>query len=254
MFVLFLSIAFVMLFGLPSLQKFFANNTIIIETTKEYGEEDQPAITFCSFQNAFGWKETGNLSQSNTVFQTICNSSSNAEEAYECINKSTFSLSESLLNTVDSNFNVLNESHWSKDITFFFAGKCQTLNSSEVILQTFYDHPFILDFEPNVVRYVWIHDPNFFNLGPNPEMFPRVLIMIERHYGRQTKYLKVILWVKMNLPHKPCEDSPSYSLTHCIRESVSKKVGCRPVWDRWSEKKRKICTEIGELKQILIFI
>ena len=68
-------------------------------------------------------------------------------------------------------------------------------------------------------------------------------------YGRQTKYLKVIQWLKMNLPHKPCEDSPSYSLTRCLRESVSKKVGCRPVWDRWSDKKRKICTEMEELTQ-----
>ena len=118
-FVLFLTIAFFMLFGLPSLQKFFAKNTIVIETGKEYGEEDQPAITFCSFKNACGWKEAVNLSQSDNVFQTICNYSKDAEEAYECINKSNFGWSESLLETVDSNFNVLNETNWNEDLLWW---------------------------------------------------------------------------------------------------------------------------------------
>jgi hypothetical protein len=62
-------------------------------------------------------------------------------------------------------------------------------------------------------------------------------------------YIRVISHVKMNLPHSPCEDSPSYSLTGYIRNSFSQKIGCRPDWDRWSDQERQVCTDVEQLKK-----
>ena len=63
-------------------------------------------------------------------------------------------------------------------------------------------------------------------------------------------YIQTIEHVKMNLLDKPCEDSPTHSLTDCITSSISHKVGCRPVWDRMSNTTEPICTEMEQLLKI----
>ena len=69
-------------------------------------------------------------------------------------------------------------------------------------------------------------------------------------FGTQVMYIQTTEHVKMNLPDKPCEDSPTYSLTSCISSSISHKVGCRPQWDRMSNNTEPICTEMEQLEKI----
>ena len=60
-------------------------------------------------------------------------------------------------------------------------------------------------------------------------------------------FIDTIEHVKMNLPATPCQETESYSLTRCIRDRISKKIGCRPEWDGWSDLGRTLCTRIEQL-------
>ena len=54
---------------------------------------------------------------------------------------------------------------------------------------------------------------------------------------------------RLNLDRRPCEEDPSYSFTVCIKEKLSKKIGCRLPWDKLSQQERSICTSEEEFNQ-----
>ena len=54
---------------------------------------------------------------------------------------------------------------------------------------------------------------------------------------------------KLNLEKRPCEEDPSYNFTVCIKENLSKKVGCRLPWDKWSQQDRSVCKEEKQFQQ-----
>ena len=154
-FIFVLLILFFVLFGLESIVKFQAKQTIVIESTEEYDEQDRPAITLCATTNGYtGWRN-GKFKEK--VLQSICNKSTNAEEALKCINDGTFDFSEMVTITVDGDKNVINETSWDLDLNSH-AGKCQTLNTSVVNIGTDMNHPLTITY-PNisVVQYTLVH-------------------------------------------------------------------------------------------------
>ena len=123
----------------------------------------------------------------------------------------------------------------------------------ECIISGFESHStlaFIMNFEPSFSYYPFIHDPNMFVNSANPESMPRILIPMSANYGQKMFYIKAILHVKMNLQRSPCEEVTSYSLTSCLRNKISQKIGCRPEWDRWSDYELEICTNMEQLKML----
>ena len=53
-----------------------------MESTKNYEETDHPAITVCVNNGGTGWRENEIEFSFENGFQTICNSSTNAAEAF----------------------------------------------------------------------------------------------------------------------------------------------------------------------------
>ena len=51
----------------------------------------------------------------------------------------------------------------------------------------------------------------------------------------------------MDKPNQPCESSESYSFTACIKNSISRRIGCRLEWDIWSSKDIPFCTKVDQL-------
>ena len=51
----------------------------------------------------------------------------------------------------------------------------------------------------------------------------------------------------MNKPEQPCESSESYSFTACIKNSISRMIGCRLEWDSWSTGDIPVCTAVEQL-------
>ena len=50
-----LMILFFLLFGAPSIEKYQAKQTIVVESHKDYDETDHPAITVCGTNGVSGW-------------------------------------------------------------------------------------------------------------------------------------------------------------------------------------------------------
>ena len=55
---------------------------------------------------------------------------------------------------------------------------------------------------------------------------------------------------KLDLPNQPCENSPSYSFTACIKNSISRVVGCRMEWDTWSDPAWPVCQRVDQIKMV----
>ena len=150
--------------------------------------------------------------------------------------------------TIDGNNNIVDESDWVLDISSINYGKCFTLNPSVVDIGTEMTRPLTIIYaERNASQYSFIHDPDFYILGPNPRTMPRIFTMQTPSYGTKMMYIDTVEHVKMNLPATPCQEAESYSLTRCIRDGISKKIGCRPEWDGWSDPGRTLCTRIEQL-------
>ena len=66
-------------------------------------------------------------------------------------------------------------------------------------------------------------------------------------YGVKQEFLETVQHVKMNLPASPCQESASYSFTRCVRNAISRTVGCRTERDYWSIQSRRICRDVGKL-------
>ena len=248
-FIALLLIIFFLLFGLDSIKKFREKKTIIVEGTRDYVEADQPGITVCaSVTGKTGWRD---YEIEEKVFETVCGSSTNAEEASVCINKGTFNFSEIILQTTEANKLKLNESHWALDLNLI-NGKCFTLNASAANIGTDTKQSLAIEYpeKDRVYQYTIVHDPNFLFIGPNPETMPRILTIQNPSHGTKIIYMRTIEHRKLNVPHSPCEDSVSYSLTACMRNTIAKRIGCRPEWDMWSDSERQVCTEMDQLVKL----
>ena len=191
-FIIFLLIVFFIVFGWDSLKKYKDKHTIVLESWRDYDLSDQPAITVCATANGdTGWRDPYITER---VFETICGSESNAEEASKCVEKNTFNFSEMIVNVHDTDKNSIDQTNWHLYQNLFF-GKCFVLNSSVAQPGSDWHHPLSIQY-PNtkdILQYTLVHDPNFFILGPNPETIPRLLQVMDPSYGTKGR-IPIMNW------------------------------------------------------------
>ena len=53
----------------------------------------------------------------------------------------------------------------------------------------------------------------------------------------------------MSKPEQPCESSESYSFTACVKNSISRRIGCRLEWDSWSSRDIQLCSTVKQLEE-----
>ena len=63
-------------------------------------------------------------------------------------------------------------------------------------------------------------------------------------------YLKTTYHHMMDKPGQPCESSESFSFTACIKNIISRKIGCRLECDSWSSRDIPLCTTVEQLERI----
>ena len=187
-FACFLFFIFFILFGAPSIQKFLAKQTIAVKSSKIFEETDNPALTVCSGQ---GWKDREvDPGTTGTGFKGACGSSSDAEEALNCIKNKSFSLFDNMvISAVDGENQTLNGDHWLENLGWISNGKCQTLNVSRLKIGSDLFHPLIITFNTSVDTYTMIHDPHFFIMGPNPQSMPRIMTIQNENFGTKIMYI-----------------------------------------------------------------
>ena len=234
-------------FGIESIRKFLAKQKFVVESSREYTDSDHPAITVCASNGLHGWRDGTILKH---PFEKLCSEATNAQEAYQCINENTFDLSDILSGAVDGNSEEIKESDWKVGIFRLNRGKCFTLNPASADIGTEIKHHLKIKYtDDNITQYTLIHDPEFYIPGPNPSTMPSVFSIQTPSYGTKTFYIDTIQHVKMNLPTSPCQESGQYSLTKCVAEALSKKIGCKPEWESSGEESMKICTDVNQLIQ-----
>ena len=113
--------------------------------------------------------------------------------------------------------------YWS-DVTVSRKGKCHTFYSPVDLVGSEWLFQFTGDADVNKIRLT-IHDPDYFLITESPSTVQQKNLMIDQ--GFYAMYLDFTHKIELSQEEQPCESSESYSFTICVRNSVSKKVGCR---------------------------
>ena len=242
-----LLVVFIKFFGHPSYVKYRRNETLISASKVTYNWKIPPAITISTWRKYFekGWEKDvyyHNLKENCAPFE-------NYNKLVNCINEQTFDFSKILkgaINGDDSRSNITNTSFWREDFNNFNLGKQVTLNNSYEVGTD--SRKLEIYFEKGRNYTVLVHDPNFFLYTVNPDTIPQVRISIDDSKSHYV-YIKAIYHVLLDKLENPCQVSRSYSFTACIKNSLSRRIGCRLPWDSWSSPDIPECHNMDQLLQ-----
>ena len=53
---------------------------------------------------------------------------------------------------------------------------------------------------------------------------------------------------ELNVPNDPCNEDPDYNFNACVKESFSRRVGCRTKWDDIGLTDRPPCTKMSQFR------
>ena len=81
----------------------------------------------------------------------------------------------------------------------------------------------------------------------NPGTIPQIHLNMDDKQS-QFIYFTTTYHKMMDKPAKRCESSETYSFTACVKNSISRRVGCRMQWDVWSSRDIPVCTRVEQLK------
>ena len=97
-----------------------------------------------------------------------------------------------LVNTIDGNSQTLKESDWIEDISLMYVGRTQTLAPPSVYIGSDLDHSLQMTFPDDLQINPHVHDPNFFELGPNPLTMPKISTTVDSKFGQKLFYIKLV--------------------------------------------------------------
>ena len=178
-----------------------------------------------------------------------CDTSLDFNTVQNCINEKTFKFSEVLENARsgdETERNITNTTLWSEDLSNFDLGKAYTLNNSfEIGIDS---RQLRIDLKKGQNYTIFIHDPKYFMFTENPNTIPQIRVIIDDSKSKFF-YINAIYHQFLNKPDHPCESSESYSFTACIKNSLSRRIGCRLPWDEWTSKIIPVCGNVDQLLQ-----
>ena len=215
-------------FGVPSWQRFQDKKVVVVTSQDDQHGLPAPAVTVCGrnpkTDNYFPISKPLSMYMNNSSLNRvdICQGKE-GEDIVKCVENETFNLNQ-ILSTKG------NDNKWLADFGAF--GMCFTLKIS-------------LDMTPNSMSMInllfrnhtsfalFVHDPKLFVQNLNSQM-PFKYKSYEGFQNVELQELVIIQHQNLNLPMKPCNPDPSYSLTACIKQSVSNEIGCSLHWDLWT--------------------
>jgi hypothetical protein len=255
-------VIFFLYFGLPSIQRFQAREVMVMTSKIATGGSPAPAITFMprNRQTTFGWKSAYENATFPHYIQPICGNRKSGRTSIEgCINKNTYNQTEVfkdvLLGYTTRTSLLKRKDIWTHDFTVSYYGRAYTLNIEQNIgpddskYQVFVAVGYDIDYR------IIIHDPLYFALNINPAAFPSITMIIRPNETRNFYYRLALTEVEeVNIPSDPCNPDRDYNFQACIKESLSRQVGCRTKWDRWSRLDLPLCTTMEQYRYIRLNI
>ena len=246
-----LFLLFMVLFGIPTVQKFQRQETIFISSRKLTNGIEAPAVTILALNNdtGYGWNsKTNTTSSASSRFKHsfLLDHCKEINQTFDtCVLKDTFKLTEILTSaTFGGNAfskKSLNISSWTMGVANTDNGRHYTWNPQRIISPVVADVIFI-SAQRKFKFSIYVHDINFFTLSANPLGPPRAYWEFNGNL-KPSHYQELVLikHQRLNLPHKPCMEDKTYTFTPCVKKSLAKKVGCNRPWDQKSQPDLPIC-------------
>ena len=229
---------FLHLFGKPALERYLDKKVVVVTSRRETGGTEAPAITLVvrNRNTATAWKKE--ILMDNYFVDYFCSEPGQNQSIFYCIDKNTYNLSEisqsvnlGLPGRVGGFSNEVKYS-WIEDFSYSFMGRTYTLNITTKLNYSSLDEGLLrIELERDLDYYIFVHDLNFFYATSNPEAeAPSVRKIFN---GTEKSYYFPIALTEveeLDVPHDHCNTDPNYNFGTCVKDSFSRKVGCRTKW------------------------
>ena len=242
-------------FGMPALKRFNEKKVIIVRSVRESDGTPIPAITIAvkGKESGNGWKRQGTQLH---ITKEHCKNAKSVGDLNKCVEGLTYDLSETSsgvtigIGIKDFDWKI-KEPKWTEDYLHNYAGRIYTLEhplqlNPSIVTSAFLRIELKTGHNGRHTYDLYIHDPKNFYLTENPEPgFPYVRKEVDPTDLPYYYNLALTEVEELNVPHDPCNEDPNFNYKQCIKEYLSKIVGCRTKWDNTSYP---LCQNIGDFR------
>ena len=247
---LFLFAVFLHMYGLGALDRLNKKSTIVIKTRRDTDGIQAPSFTISvrSHVTKMGWKEM--RWNGNDTLVHLCKDFPTVEQ---CLDSQTFNRSEiikgALIGFETKSSLMEEEGAWQPDFTHVWHGRTYTLHPKMRIGPEYQKDQLIILLDNGYIYDIFIHEKKFFILNDNQYTLPSIYVKLVPNNSNKVKIyyeISATQHLEMNVPDDPCEEEDQYNFRVCVKESLARRVGCRPSWDVWTDQTTRNCTEIDE--------
>ena len=241
---------FLHIFGLPSLRRYQNKEVLVVTSVRDTNGLEAPAITVIVTRNETltGWKSN----RVKSSVETFCRNFLRQNQTIAtCIEEQTYNLSEISQKVqlgIGRRSRPANAS-WTEDFTHSYTGRQYTLKITKRLHVGKLNDLVRISFQPNLVYSLFFHDEKYFYISKIPVNGPpSVQKIVDPHM--LPYYYQIVLTEanELNVPNDPCNEDPDYNFNACVKESFSKRVGCRTKWDDIGLTDRPPCTKMSQFR------
>ena len=242
---------FLQFFGLPSIHRFMDKRMLSVTSKKDTGGLAAPVVTTAprNPRTKRGW--SGNTTSYPKVVEDVCGHQQ--EHIEDCIRNETFSnldaFKDVILGFTEKKSLLDQEGLWKEDFTTSWYGRTYTLDIQRKIGPDDKLDQFFIVLGWNLDYRIFIHDPAYFVINTNPIGLPSLIFKISPNESKSHYYqITLTEMEEVDHPEDPCETDPEYNFQACVKESLSKQVGCRLPWDNWTHQGFPKCASLDEYR------
>ena len=200
---------------------------------------------------ASGWRNGNENSKFWDVLQHQCEIYGRSETV-NYIEETTYDLMELIedswlenpIKPTDPKTSLRKEDSWNADFTLTWPGMCFTLNVEESQGNNLI-HLFL---NINLTFIVFVHDPDYFLYTYNPQAIPMTTWIVPKTKTFHSLSLVETVHEELNVPDDPCEEDTKYNFSACVKRSLSREIGCRTKWDKWTAKNWSLCNHLDQFR------
>ena len=239
------------MYGLAALERLNKKSTIVIKTRMHTDGIEAPSFTISarSRSTGMGWKEKHILNAHSN--DTLVHQCKDFDTVEQCLDSQTFNRSEIIKGALlgyERKLSLMeDEGVWEEDFTYVRFGRSYTFQPNIRIGPEDDKEQLILLLDNKYIYDIFVHEKNFFILNDNRCAFPSIYVKLVPKGSNKVYYMiSATQHIEKSVPEDPCVEDDRYSFGVCVKESLARRVGCRPSWDVWSHQTIRICTEIDK--------
>ena len=246
-----LLVTFLVFFGLPAITRYQAKRVVVVLSKRDTEGIVAPTISIAAWnpETKNGWK--GNASMTFDLIRANCQSTPTSVE--RCIDEKTFRQTEVFKDVVlglAAKTSVLNKENLiTADFSTAWDGMFYAVNVQRRIgPDDSVDQIYIL-LDKSHIYNIFVHDPAYFIVNENPAGLPSVMLKLNPNTSGNYYYRISLTEVeKLDLPQDRCNVDPDFNFQACVKQSISKRVGCKTQWDVWSPREMEICSRMDQFR------